>query len=610
VRPTAGPVTAPPPAQRDPWLWLTGAAVLPLLLKSLGAPLGEPAAEDFDFLHHAVLLGRHSWLDGGGSLSFWRPLAQQGYYGAFGELMLAHPGVMAAIHALLLAVTAMMIYRSARHHASGPVAAALGVFPLVAESVRALISWPGHFADLGCLFFSALAIHQAMRQRRVASLASLAAALLCKEQAVVAALMIPLLPSSHTNEAAAAVRAERTRWAFATGALTLVWAAINLAMRRAAGLTLPHGLSVDADALGATLVPRLLWAAVNGTRAAFSLPAGSTTRALWVGIAVSLVLVIAFAFIAIDPRARARFRERSRWFLWGAGWFALSTVMLAPAAPLWAPNRAVFGSLGLGVALIVLLRAARPGLVAALLAVRLAALAASPGPPALVATGAPENGDFIDFERLIRIQRLMRETREVLEARLPSPDPGTRVGWIDMPRGAVYAFGGDRAIQAWYRDTTLRWVAPADLAADTSLAAIVQYQLEHAPAVAIVEPAALRASWQAEALLADSAWSEAMPVLAAAESLQRDASARVFRSGVLAQRARCLFGLGRRDEGAAEAERALELLPENSSARYLLASAALERNDLDETRRQLDTLVRYFPADSVARRLRDSLPTR
>ena len=52
----AGPRTAPPPSLRDPWLWLSCAALPLVLLKCLGAPLGEPAAEDFDFLHSALLL--------------------------------------------------------------------------------------------------------------------------------------------------------------------------------------------------------------------------------------------------------------------------------------------------------------------------------------------------------------------------------------------------------------------------------------------------------------------------------------------------------------------------------------------------------------------------
>ena len=69
------PATASPPALlRDPWALATLLAIVPLALRMLGAPLAEPVAEDFDFLHRALLQGFGSVLDGGGSLAFWRPI--------------------------------------------------------------------------------------------------------------------------------------------------------------------------------------------------------------------------------------------------------------------------------------------------------------------------------------------------------------------------------------------------------------------------------------------------------------------------------------------------------------------------------------------------------
>src|SRR5690349_12108444 len=57
---------APSPA-RDVWGWLAALSALPLVLHSLGAPLGEPVAEDFDFLHRALFGPRAQFFDGGGS---------------------------------------------------------------------------------------------------------------------------------------------------------------------------------------------------------------------------------------------------------------------------------------------------------------------------------------------------------------------------------------------------------------------------------------------------------------------------------------------------------------------------------------------------------------
>src|SRR5205823_3426776 len=76
----------PPPAntalglRSDRWAWVCLLVAVPSLLASLGGPLGEPVADDYDFLHHAAFAGRGRWLDGGGSLFYWRPLARQLYY--------------------------------------------------------------------------------------------------------------------------------------------------------------------------------------------------------------------------------------------------------------------------------------------------------------------------------------------------------------------------------------------------------------------------------------------------------------------------------------------------------------------------------------------------
>ena len=60
---------------KDGWCWAALASVVVLVAHSLGAPLGEPVAEDFDFLSRALLSGRHTLLDGGGSQAFWRPVS-------------------------------------------------------------------------------------------------------------------------------------------------------------------------------------------------------------------------------------------------------------------------------------------------------------------------------------------------------------------------------------------------------------------------------------------------------------------------------------------------------------------------------------------------------
>jgi hypothetical protein len=205
-----------PPVWRDPWAWSVLLGVVALLLKCFGASLGEPVANDFDFLHRALLQGTGTLLDGGGSLAFWRPLSHQLYCAALGRLMLAHPGAVAAIHVLLFALATVLLYRTLRPVLPGPIAAAAAAFPLLAESTRTHIAWPSEFTDLGLFFFSVIALHEASRRRLPTALAALAAALLVKEMAIVTAVCLPFLPGVGPRG-----RAERVRWIVASGAVVV-----------------------------------------------------------------------------------------------------------------------------------------------------------------------------------------------------------------------------------------------------------------------------------------------------------------------------------------------------------------------------------------------------
>src|SRR6266516_4278753 len=174
-------------AWRDPWAWVPLLSALPLVLHSLAAPLGEPFADDFYFMRRIVIPGPRPIFDGGGSPVFWRPLGRQAYFGALGTVMLEHPLWVVGLHVALLALSGWLLYRALRPHWPGSAAAVAASFPLLVESGRMLIGWPSHFQDVGAIFFAALALHEASRGRLASTLASLLAALLCKEIAAVTA---------------------------------------------------------------------------------------------------------------------------------------------------------------------------------------------------------------------------------------------------------------------------------------------------------------------------------------------------------------------------------------------------------------------------------------
>jgi len=591
------------PLWRDPWAAAAILGVVPLLLKSLGAPLGEPVAEDFDFLHHALFSGDRSFLDGGGSLSFWRPLAHQVYYATLAPLMLAHPGWIAALHTMLLAVTSLVLYATFRAVIPGPRAAAIATFPMLAESTRTLIAWPTQFVDLGTLFFSAIALHEAARRRLGGALAGLLAALLCKEVAVVTALMLPWLPSALSPRA-------RQRWILATAALASAWAAAYLVVRRQAGLELPHGLEPDAADLLLTAPARLAWAVENSLRATMSLPWTRTGPDALVTILLAALAGVVVWRLVTDASARLRARARIPWAAWGISWFALATAALAVVHPYWQPNRSAFGSLGTGVAAVAVLGSAHPALPGVLVAARLAMLALSPGPPRSVTFIAPETGAFMDFEKLVRLERLMASTRSALESRFPSLPRGARVAHHRLPRLTSYAFGGDRALQVWYRDSTLRWVPLKELAIRQDMmnvATILEFQ-DHGPRpIVLLEVEAVRRLMKANELYGARRPREALVELREAERLEPGPDAVVFRSMVAGRRALSLVDLGAHEQAEHEAQRCLGLLRDNADGHLVLALLWGDRGLFTEAEAQVDTVLRIEPEYPGAARLREIL---
>jgi tetratricopeptide (TPR) repeat protein len=292
--------------------------------------------------------------------------------------------------------------------------------------------------------------------------------------------------------------------------------------------------------------------------------------------------------------------------VWGLAWFLLASATMAPIFPMWMPNRSGYGGLGMGVVAAALLGAAHSWLPGLLLALRLAAFAISPRPPAEVSVNAPENGAFLDFERLVRLQRFVRMTHVALQEAHPTLPHGARIGRHLVPRRAMYGFGEDLALQVWYRDTTLRWLPFGDLLADSSArpATIVEYQQYSAAQVALVEPAAMRELLRGAGRITRHEWAGALQALASAESLQTDRRAGSFLGIVADRRSLALAALGEEARAEREARRAVRLWPESVDARYVLARLWARAGRLDAAVLQLDTLLAIAPADSGATRLR------
>ena len=595
--PARTPAASAPPFVRDPWALATALAVIPLLVRCAGAPLGEAVAEDFDFLRRSLFTGMGSLLDGGGSSAFWRPLAHQVYYAALGPLIVSQPLVVALLHALLLLAGSLLVYRALRPHLGGAAACMAATFPMLSESTRTLVSWPSQFVDVGLYFFSAVALHETARKRLPSALASTLLALFCKELAVIPALLLPWFPDARSRE-------ERRRWAIAFGVLLAAWAIAYLAVRRTAGLHLPHGLEQDASLLRTPLPERLAWAVGGTLRAVVSLPLAHVPEDT-IAVALAIGLIAAFTILAAtSPAVRARLRARR-------AWFAAGTLALASIFPLWQPNRAQFASAGAGIAAVAL-ESAHPALGGALVLGRGVLLFLAPAAASGISEEAPDAGAFMDFARLTRLQRFMALTRRALQAQYPHAAPRSHVVEMNLPHGLMYALGENRAVQVWYRDTTLSMVNFKQLNQDTTLSMVagVQFQPGAPTPIVLLPPEAMRAQDRAYRRIVASQWAASFAPLALADSLTPDPGYVVFHADNAGYRAFALLQLFRYVEAEAEARRSLALVPTSRNGLLVLGSALATRGRWDEALENVEHLLRLDPGNTSAQRLRGNILAR
>ncbi len=269
---------------------------------------------------------------------------------------------------------------------------------------------------------------------------------------------------------------------------------------------------------------------------------------------------------------------------------------------------------GLGVALVPLVGAAGRGWLGGLVALRLVTFALSPGPPAAV-TGKPrEAGASMDFQQLSRLQRLAHDTQRVLRERFPTLPSGSTVSHYYLPNWSEYAYGGSRALQLWYRDTTLRWIAFPEFEANRGrrVTTFIEFQPREFQArgrlqIALVEPDAVRSYLAASDAIERRGYEAALLDLARADSLQGGGEALVFEGSVAGARAICLLGLHREDDAVREARRCVAVWPGNADGRYVIAVTEFQRGRLGEAAAEVDTMLGFSPGDERGQVLRQRI---
>jgi hypothetical protein len=545
----------------DPWL--IGVLLAPLILLTLliGERLGEPVADDYDYLHYTVVGESWSWFDGSGANLYWRPLARQAYYAVLAPWMLHRPLAVALVQMGCLCVAAALLYRSFRPALGSVGAFAVSTAPWMMESSRLLIVWPSCFQDLGALLFVSLALHEAVAKRLWTFLGAGLAALLCKEVAAIALLTIVACPVVHLANG----RRRRT-WVISVGLLTVAWSVLYLWVHARASLGLPGAPGTLSDWLrGIALVP--WWS----FKAIWSLPPAAGP--FDVLVVLGLFLLMPWSRVS----AVLRSHELRSWWRWGLLWSVPLTLTLVLLYPGWCPYRFPFVSLGILAATMAALKALHRHALPAFLLVRFALLVTSPGPVRDVAIEAPSRGASIDVPQLSRLQLFVAEVRDRIRSRYPSLPPGSAVVYENFPTMVGHAFGSRPALHVWYRDTTLRWLSIREWMANPRLTAatIVEYQAaENRAGVALVEPRAMRALLRATEALNSGKESESLLWLSRAESLQVDTTARVFRNSIAGKRAYALarlsFSQARYDEARAHLLAVLALYPGDVPSRRML----------------------------------------
>ena len=572
------------------WGWTAlaaAAAVLPLA-KLWGAPLGEPVADDYDFLHRALLEPSRSLLDGGGALIYWRPLARQIYFGALGHLMLSHPLAVAILHALLLAAAAALLQRALAPALGGPRAWVAATFPVIADSARTLILWPTAIQDLGALFFVTLAFFETTRRRLPTALLAILGALLCKELAAIPALLLPWAPQEPGEP-----RRDRRRWGVTVGSLVAVWAVAYLLVLRSAHLMVQGQLEGARPALAT----RALWALGS------SLADGFNLRGLPAPFVAAAALGLAVVALVMRPRAR-----RAAWLLWGGLWFVLCALPLAETYPLWGSFRSTLGLAGLGIAAVAALGEGRSLWLAVLAGARLILLLLAPAAPGRIALEAPGDGGGFDVVTLSRLQRFARETRRALAPAAGALPSGGTVAWLYRPLMSERAFAHSKALQVWYRDTTLQWEEGQGLEAETRIPlAALEFHAEGPAQIVRVAHAALGEMTAAKLAMRREEFPLALARFARADSLQADREATVFLAQVAGKAALCHLVLDRTAEAEREARRSLAMWRNGPDARYVMAVLLADRGERMEAIAQLDTVVSLYPFDRASRILRDQL---
>lgn len=412
-------------------------ALLVLLWTCRRAPLGVPAADDYDYLY-ALRFQPFDFFGPLGSLSYWRPLGRQLYYAALGPAFFTAPWIVTAVHACLLFALFVLLFRIGRRVFPASVAAAAATFPLLAEPMRTLFVWPTGGEYLMAMLASALAVHEALSRRWwTASIAALAA-LLCHEASV---LVLPAVLFIAWR------RRSLRGGALGMGAVAALWLTGRVIARG-------HGAGwLDRGAAGGSPFLKWLEAVFRVLMSQLNLEELGSAHVL---VAAGYALIAIVAAVLFVRAHRPRPKSATPAILGAAVWLGLGALPLAFLAQ-WNSWRSPFPALWLGVVVIGFPGLARPWLAYAALGLRTLALILAPTAATLVTLEPPPSASGMSYVRVARLQRTAERTRAALLGHDPTLPPGATIAYWSRLAVTEIALVPPKAPRVWYGDSTITW---------------------------------------------------------------------------------------------------------------------------------------------------------
>jgi len=238
--------------------------------------------------------------------------------------------------------------------------------------------------------------------------------------------------------------------------------------------------------------------------------------------------------------------------------------------------------------------------------VRLVALLLAASPDPLVNRDAPKTATDMSFIRIARLQRIVNDTRNALEARYPTLERGADIRYWWAPTMAEVGFLGPNAVRVWYADSTVTWRGYGGRPGAAGVDAVIEYDLHKQWKVVAIEAEALRLMAEGQFALEGGRLDQVDSLIAAGLVAQKTEAPEYEGAGLLM---RASGALTRHDVALADSlcERYGALVGPRSRYYGMKAACSMYAGRLDDAARTVQMCLALDPGDEVGVQVRNAL---